>query len=359
MKKNLKIVLLLLFILISCSCAKNATIMTINSNKSMNLEVEIGYSINSGKNIDINELKDNVSQLGFFVDSYHDNKYTGYKLTKNYKNINAISGKKNYAINLADVLTGNFEDSKLFTVKKGFFKNTYSANFTYDFRSLYNYKLKIYLFGEETDQNCKDLEEYINSKINNDNIEIVTYNVLSNVDNYNLLIDTLNQLNETYEGIPTVIIGNKVFNFNNNNINEEIINEIENILTNKKEYIDIINNDFNSDYEIKFEVNLPSKNISNNATEVTNDGKTLLWKGNYFNENKIEFTFSIFNRNSIVIIIISLLILVVLVIFLLIFYGKYKKDKNKFISKNTNIDNILPKIDDNNQIVSIHELIKK
>lgn len=119
--KRFKYLILLSIILCSCSCVKYETNVTIDSDKSVNFEINLGYAINSNNRLDINELKDTVSPLGFFVDSYHDNNYTGYRLSKKYKNINDISKKNAQKSNLANILKGDLDEKSLFKVKKGFF----------------------------------------------------------------------------------------------------------------------------------------------------------------------------------------------------------------------------------------------
>ena len=89
-----KIVVLLMLFFISCSCAKDETIMTINKDKTVNLEVNLGYPVNSNKKIDINELKNKVSKNGFFIDSYHDDNFSGYRLSKNIKILMILVAKK-------------------------------------------------------------------------------------------------------------------------------------------------------------------------------------------------------------------------------------------------------------------------
>lgn len=359
MKRIYKIIALFI-IIISCSaCAKDETIMTINNDKSLNIEVNLGYPVGSTKIIDIAKLKDNAGSIGYFVDSYHDNMFSGYRLSKKIKNINDVSTKENINLNLADIITGKIDDSKLFKVDKGFFKNTYYANFTYDFKEIYQYTPKIYLFGSELNSNTSDIKNYINEYIKkkNYNIELVEYEVLTNPDNFNIMNNTITNLNETYKGIPIVIINDKIINYNEN-IKDSIALEIDNIF-NTGIYSDVFDENLDTSYELTYVVNLPSRAISNNATTSTDDNKTLIWTCNYFSDNKIEYSFSMFNISSIIIIIISITTLIVSGIVGFILYNKIKKDKEKFIAKNTNISNILPQVDESNQITSINDLIGK
>ena len=328
------------------SCVKDETTLSINKDKSVNLTVNVGYSIDSDKKLTIEEVKQRVASLGFNVDSYHDDKYVGYSLSKIYKNINDISGKETPNINFADIINGKYDDSKLFKVKKGFFKNTYYASYTYDFRDIYEYKNTIYFYGEDGTDISDHLKQFLFEKIgDNPNIEIESYNVVSNEEELNNLKEILTSKEMEYIGIPVVIINDEVFVGNN----EEVRNKIE---TSIKSISDNV-----PDHELTFKVNLPSGSIDNNASKI--DGNTLIWNANYLDENKIEFSFSIFKPASIVIVIIILILLAAGGFVGYIFYKKMMDQRRKFINKNNDISNIIPHdSNDNNQIMSVNDLMK-
>jgi len=75
---------------------------------------------------------------------------------------------------------------------------------------------------------------------------------------------------------------------------------------------------------IKLVINLPSKALSNNADEVTNRGKTLIWNLTDLEERDIEFTFDINADENLIIYVISILTLILLIIYF--FYNKHQKD---------------------------------
>ena len=360
MKKIKKMIALFTVILTCCACAKDETIMTINKDKSLNLEVNLGYPVNSNNVIDINELKDIASSMNYFVDSYHDENFSGYRLSKKIDNINDVSIKKDITVNLADIINGKLDDTKLFKVKKGFFKNTYYANFTYNFKDIYEFKPKIYLFGSDVNQNTKDIEAFLN-ELNDKkqyNLEIIKYEVLTNIENFTIMNNILASLNDVYKGIPVLIINDKIINYDEN-IKENITNELDNIFINGK-YIDIMKKEMDTSYELIYKVNLPSSALSNNATNSQNNNKNLTWNCSYFSENPIEYSFSMINIGNIVLIIIFIIAFIIFGFIGLILYKKYEKDKEKFIAKNTNISNITPDIrNDSNQIMSVNDLINK
>ncbi len=353
-KRIIGLILLCFFL---TGCAKDETNLVINNDKSVDLIVNIGYPIASDKKLDINETKNTVSNNGFSVDTYHDDKFSGLRLTKKYNNINKISSNKMEPVNLANAITDNFDDSVLFTVKKGFFKNIYSAKYNYDFRDIYKYKYKMYFFGSDSVPESKEMFEKINEYINtNDlNIEVVTYDPTTNPDDFSLMKELLNKNNSSYNSIPVIFIGNESWNgYNEENMNA-VLNKMDNI---NESYIDIMSDENDSsDYELIFNLKTTNKIISSNASSNTNG--YLSWNCNYFDNNEINFSFSVFNVSSIIIIGIILFSIFTGGIVFLIFYKKYLDDRNKFIKNNTNIDNILPEIDDKNQISSVNDLMNK
>ena len=53
-------------------------------------------------------------------------------------------------------------------------------------------------------------------------------------------------------------------------------------------------------FELKYTVTLPAKAKTNNATEVSKDGKTLTWNLKYGEKNKVEYTFDLGNNSNVV-----------------------------------------------------------
>lgn len=358
--KHFKCLILLAIIFLSCSCVKYETNVTIASDKSVNFEINLGYDINSNKSLDINEVKDIVSPLGFFVDSYHDNNYTGYRLSKKYKSINDISTKNAQETNLANILKGNLDEKNLFKVKKGFFKNTYTANYVYDFSQIYDYKMKLYLF-KSNNQETIDAKEYLSDLLKNyPKFEIVEYDLMESQENFNFLSNILNENSLNYEKTPIIIIGNNIFQGYDEQTKNNIVKIIDNIIKNQNDYTDLVSKDFNNNFDLSYNVKLPNKALSSNATSISNDSKNLSWELNYFSPVKINYSFSLFNKSSIILLIIILILLIISTITGIYAYNLYKKKRNFDIKNNTNIENVIPNFEnDENTIVSIEDLMKK
>ncbi len=127
--------------------------MNVNKNKSMDFSVT--YALDN-KLADLAELNnaydirnmfgivvdDNIlTQKGYTVTDYKNDNYTGIKASKHIYNIDAVSSDNEKVIVLSDFFNQDFDDSLFFTVKKGVFKNTYTANFVYDLTNTAKYNL--------------------------------------------------------------------------------------------------------------------------------------------------------------------------------------------------------------------------
>lgn len=120
----------MLIIFMTSGCMKLNVDMSINKDKSMNLSYVVAFA-NSLMNqsgtdtaLDESDLKQ-AEESGFKVENYSDGSMTGYKFTKGFSNIDNISDEKETIFDLEKLLDG--EEAKVFTVKKGLFKNTYSV----------------------------------------------------------------------------------------------------------------------------------------------------------------------------------------------------------------------------------------
>ena len=132
MRKIKYLIVLCLFSFLATGCVKYNAKMDIKWDKSMNFSII--YAMDSSLGLDSDVVKDdeknNLEKKGYKITDYKDDKYVGNKITKNFKNIDKISDTKDVEYSLSDI--GNNSDDKIFKVKKGFFKNTYTAKFKFD-----------------------------------------------------------------------------------------------------------------------------------------------------------------------------------------------------------------------------------
>jgi hypothetical protein len=128
MKKVKSLIVLLVVTLLLTGCVKYNVNMEIRKDKSMNFEMiyAVNESLLEGKDVfDEKELKE-IKDKGFKVEEYNKDNMKGFTLTKEIKNIDAVSSPdaKEYSLS-AITEKGN---QKIFKVKKGLFKNKYTAN---------------------------------------------------------------------------------------------------------------------------------------------------------------------------------------------------------------------------------------
>ena len=99
-----------------------------------------------------------------------------------------------------------------------------------------------------------------------------------------------------------------------------------------------------SSMDLKYIVNLPYKAVSSNATQKSNEDKTLTWDLTTLKENEnIKFEFYIYNITNILIGVGVIVVVLIIVILLIVKSKKSKKDKTEPINKvenNNEINNV-------------------
>lgn len=263
MKKNIKLTALLTLLVISLTgCVKFNSTMEIKKDKSMDYKIIYAFdkSLFGDQEILTSNDKKELENKGFTVSNYVDGNMKGFKVSKNIKNIDDVSSTNDATYDLSGLLDSNKSESKVFKVKKGFLKNTYTASFKFD--------------SSDSD---------LNNSTSND----------TTIDND--------------------------FTTDDNNTTTDSDFDFSNINTNM---------------DLSFNVKLPYKAISSNATTKKNDDKELSWNLSSTGEDKIEFSFALYNMTNIYICggVIVLLIIIVIVSIL------NKSRKNKVSNKDTTND---------------------
>ena len=263
MKKNIKLAALLTLLVISLTgCVKFNSTMEIKKDKSMDYKIIYAFdkSLFGDQEILTSDDKKELENKGFTVSNYVDGNMKGFKVSKNIKNIDDVSSTNDATYDLSGLLDSNKSESKVFKVKKGFLKNTYTASFKFD--------------SSDSD---------LNNSTSND----------TTIDND--------------------------FTTDDNNTTTDSDFDFSNINTNM---------------DLSFNVKLPYKAISSNATTKKNDDKELSWNLSSTGEDKIEFSFALYNMTNIYICggVIVLLIIIVIVSIL------NKSKKNKVSNKDATND---------------------
>ena len=258
MKKNIKLTALLTLLVISLTgCVKFNSTMEIKKDKSMDYKIIYAFdkSLFGDQEILTSDDKKELENKGFTVSNYVDGNMNGFKVSKNIKNIDDVSSTNDATYDLSGLLDSNKSESKVFKVKKGFLKNTYTASFKFD--------------SSDSD---------LNNSTSND----------TTIDND--------------------------FTTDDNNTTADSDFDFSNINTNM---------------DLSFNVKLPYKAISSNATTKKNDDKELSWNLSSTGEDKIEFSFALYNMTNIYICGGVIVLLIIIVIVSILNKGKKNKVSNK------------------------------
>lgn len=297
MKKAKYIILLSLTILLT-GCVKSNTSMTINKDKSMSLTSEVLISdklLDKESRLIIKDEKDKLQKKNMTVEEIKDsNGYSGFSVTKKYGNIDKNSKEEYKEIIISNFFDDKFDDSVLFQVKKGLFKNVYTAN----------YKFEV------------DNDDFVKDNNSNETIIDDTTNTLTVENGTTNVIDNTNNVDGT-----------------NNNTEKDI-----------SDNADLIK--LASEVKFKFSVNLPYKVLESNATKKSDDGKKLEWDLNSNDAVKINYSFELYNMNNIYMAIGISIGAIILLIVLIIIKNKIVQKKREKISSRPILKEYDPSIED-------------
>ena len=301
MKKSLKLLSIMLVVFLMTGCVKSHVNMEINKDKSMNLSliaaIDSSFLEQSGEDdlLENEEIKE-FEEKGFKTEKYSDDSMTGYKFTKNFANIDDLSSEKETTLDL-NALADEETPNNVFTVKKGFFKNTYTA------------KVK----NNATDE--------LQSQIENADQTTTTDDNQMNIEDDTTIQGSNDTQTDTNVQDDTDTQTDSSFDFSSN--------------------MDM--SMLSSTLDMKFNVTLPYKAISSNATSTENDGKTLVW--NLVNtQDDIEFTFELYNMNNIYLTVGLAVILIILIIVIIIMSKRKPKAPlgTPVPVENTPVNNVVP-----------------
>ena len=216
----------MLIVFMMSGCVKANIDMSINKDKSMKLSVTSAVDQSllqqyGSEGLMDEETKNEAENNGFKVDEYSDGSMKGYTLSKEFKNIDDISSDKKVNFDLEKLM--NEENAQIFTVKQGFFKNTYTVTMENNTSSELESQMD---FGDSTNS-----LDYTND---------LDYN------------DVQETIDENYTQDSTTYGQDNSMDFSSN--------------------IDL--SSISSNMDMKFNVTLPYKAIKSNATSTENDGKT-------------------------------------------------------------------------------------
>lgn len=259
MKKLCKFFIVMFSVIVMTGCVKFNASMDIKKDKSMDFTIIYAFDTTYFgdeellDDSDKEELEDN----GFSVSDYVDGSMKGFTISKNIKNIDDVSSIEDTEYSLSGIIDSQDENKYLFKVKKGLFKNTYVANLNFD-------------SSDSSLNDSSDVEDY-------------DYSIEDD--------DTLNDESEyDIEGYDTFA--------------DETAYDIED----QYDFSGMMDS-----MDLSFNVTLSYASISNNATTVSDDGKTLKWELTTNDISSMEFEFELYNMTNIYICI-GLTILIIIII---------------------------------------------
>ena len=304
--KNLKKLIVVLLILTTMTgCVKYKNTMTINNDKSMIFE---GSYLISDKLLETSdsttffseENKKALEERGVKVSEKKENNYTGIAVSKKYDNIDKISNKNGKEVTISDYFKEDFDDSILFKVEKGFLKNKYTANFKYDSNVG---------TGDGGDTSTSQaLTENDKKLAVTDDLTTTTPSTGEEATTPSTGDDTTTPDDGTTT--PTTPTTPDTTEPGDSGFDSDIMG-------------------LAGEMEFNYVVNLPEKALTNNATNVSNDGKTLTWSLMQSQISNIEFSFELKNMTNYYILyggIAAAVIIVIIIIISLIKKGKKGKE---------------------------------
>lgn len=313
MKSLKKVIGVLLILTTMTGCVKYKNTMTINSDKSMVFE---GSYLISDKLLEqsdsdtffTDEDKKALEERGVSVEKKQENGYTGISISKKYDNIDKISNDTGKEVTISDYFKEDFDDSVLFKIEKGFLKNKYIANFKYDSNVG---------AGDGGDTSTSQ------ALTENDKKLAITDDLTTTAPSTGG--DTTTPITGDGTTTPTTPKDNTTTTPDNGTTEPTT----PGTTTPDDSKIDPDIMGLAGEMEFSYIVNLPEKALTNNATNVSSDGKTLTWSLMQSQMSNIEFSFELKNMTNYYILyggIAAAVIIVIIIIISIIKKGKKGKD---------------------------------
>ena len=134
MKKVILSITSFIMIFILTGCVKYEANMDIKKDKSMNFNIIYAYdtSLFNEQEILSDEDKEKLNYLGYSISEYQSDKFKGYNISKKIDNIDSFSKDEATNYSISNIIDNDLTNGYIFTIKKGFLKNKYAANFTFN-----------------------------------------------------------------------------------------------------------------------------------------------------------------------------------------------------------------------------------
>lgn len=308
MKKYFKLGLVLVAIFMMTGCVKIEISMGINKDKSMDFVMIEAFDKSLMENgdspIDASEFEQ-LESKGFLVREYNKDSMSGFEVSKKFENIDDLSTEDgDFVSDLSQI--SEEENIQFFSVKKGFFKNTYKA------------KIKV---------SSDDMSSDLGSMMEDDSEEYNYEDDFNLDDDYNY---------DEYEDD---------YSYDESEEETDMFDDMD--------YTQMM-----SGMDMNFVVNLPYKAVSHNATSVDNNGKTLTWDLLKAQNETIDFEFELYNMTNVYIVGGIALVVVILVVSVIVKnVSKGKSNKNNMTNNIDSQNNNQVNSDLNNSFVSTNNTV--
>lgn len=189
----------------------------------------------------------------------------------------------------------------------------YEVDVTFD-KELINNVINLSNYnGVYKNNSDKEIEEYLNNKVNIKYYEGFDKKIIINEDNAEIIYSySINDINDISDNNKKEVILND-FNSEEEFKNIKIFTKIKDKYYGNFKYISNVNdNDNIVDYNITFKVNLPYRVSSSNADDVSSDGKSLKWNINSSSDKDIVFSFKLKGRDLLKMIVFSVIDMVLI-----------------------------------------------
>lgn len=333
MKRSVKILKMLLVVVMAfmlTGCVKLNATMEITKNGKINYNIlyAIDKSLLNGQKVFTDEDKKNVEEQGYKVEDYSDDNMEGVNIYIKDLDINTVSTDKDTLYDLSGITNGNDNNKKIFSVKKGFLKNTYTAKIKFDAN-------ESNLGDLDSDDDSSNEFSFEDTSYDDDSY---SYEKLTNDDT---TLDDNIILGDGVELDGDITIGD--------GSDTDFDSDSDITIGSDDSTGDLDFSQYMTNLDMKFTVKLPYKAISNNATTVSDDGKELNWDLTKASEIEyLEFQFSLYNTTNIIIFVVLGVVVIGGVIFLVI----NKKNKGKKETSPVNQENVNDTVNNTNENIN-------
>lgn len=172
MERIRRFLLILVAIVFLSGCVNSSITTKINNDKSMNLEVELLTKDEYKNTLSATVTSDDLELRGFKITTHKNGDYSGFKITRTFKNIDELCNANKDTVDIADILEPTFDFTKLFNKTSSFFKDTYTANIVFTGSKLQKYNVST--TEEETEETELKYNLVVPSKVGSNNANDVS-----------------------------------------------------------------------------------------------------------------------------------------------------------------------------------------